>query len=100
MRFDSALIEIALNVVWNQDHHGVGGLRGIRRGEDAQTRRCCFDTALARFWEPDHHIETRVAQIQRVGVALAAVANDCDCLSFEEADVAVLFVITCCHLFN
>src|SRR5580700_2877138 len=35
-----------------------------------------------------------------MGVTLAAIADNADRLTFEEADIAILFVVTLCHLFE
>ena len=62
------------------------------------------DVALARLLldsgRPDDDVESRIAQIQRVSVTLAAIADNPDGLTFEEADIAILFVVTLCHLFK
>ena len=46
------------------------------------------------------HVQAGIAQVQRMRVPLAAVADNRDGLAFEEANIAVLFVITLCHLFK
>ncbi len=53
-------------------------------------------SALAIDFEPslrpDLHLDARVAEVQRVGVALRAVADDGDLLALDEGEVGVLVV--------
>ncbi len=53
--------------------------------------------ALAAFIQADNHVDAAVVQVQRMGMALAAVANDGDGLSFEDIDVAVCIVVNLGH---
>ena len=57
--------------------------------------------ALARLLlsagKADHNVEARIAQVQRVRVALAAVADDGDFLALEGLDVSVFFVEASWH---
>src|SRR5438046_1105665 len=55
--------------------------------------------ALRALVEPDHDALTRVLQIQRVRVPLAAVADDRERLALEQAEIGVLVVVDLCgHL--
>ena len=100
MRRDVALIQVALHVIGNQHHHDVGCLGGIGRRQHAQPGRFGLGAALARFRQAHHDLQAGIAQIQRMRVPLAAVADNPDGLTFEEADIAVLFVVTLRHLFK
>ena len=76
-------IEIALDMIRDQNHHHVGGLGGVADWREPSARRLrpwprsCFQV------QPDHDVHAAVAQIQRVGVALAAVADDGDRLVLQ-----------------
>ena len=56
-----------------------------------------FAQLLLPSIEADDHVDARVAQIQRVRVSLAAVADDGDCLALQMLEVSVFFVIAFCH---
>ncbi len=100
VRRDVARVQVALHVIRNQDHHHVGGLGGVGGGEHLQPGRFRLGAALARLRQADDHVEARIAQIQRMSVTLAAIADNGDGFTFEEANIAVLFVVTRCHLFE
>ena len=57
-----------------------------------------FGAALAVCGKADDDVEAGVAQIQGVGVALGAVADDGDFFTFEVVDVSVFFVKASWHL--
>ena len=76
---DLVVIEIGLYVIGHQDHHHVGRLSGIGGGKDFESGGLGLGGALAAGAETDHYIDAGIAQIQSVGVALAAVADDGDC---------------------
>ena len=91
-------VEIGLDVIGYQDHHHVGGLGGFGRSEHGEPGGVGFGAALAFGGQADNDVEPGVAQIQRVRVALAAVADDGDFLAFEGVDVSVFFVKASWHL--
>ena len=79
----SLVVEIALDVIGYQDHHDVGGFGGFGRRQHLESGGFGFGAALAAGGQADHHVEAGIAQVQRVRVALAAVADDGDFLAFE-----------------
>ena len=60
------------------------------------------DVALATLLLPwvqtNDYADAAIAQIERVGVPLAAVTDNGDCLAFEPAQIAVFFVVSFCHV--
>jgi len=51
-----------------------------------------FRNALTALRQADNHVETRIAQVQRMRMALAAVADNGDLLTPQGVDVSVFFV--------
>ena len=48
---------------------------------------------LLPAYKPDHDVHAAIAQVERVRVALAAIADDGDRLALEQAQISVFFVI-------
>ena len=94
VRGDVGLVQRALDVVRNEDHHDVGGLDCVGCLHDCQTGGLDLCAALAVCREAHNHVEPGIAQVQRVRVALAAVADNGDFLALEGGDTAVLLVVT------
>ena len=90
-RLDLRFIQVGLQMIRNQDHDDVGGLGGLRDGHHFQPRGLRFGPALAAFVEPDNDIATGIAQIQRMRVPLAAVADNGDRLVFDCIEACRLF---------
>ena len=76
VRRDFARVQIALDMIRDQDHHHIGGLRGVGGGKNLEPGRFRLGRALASFVQSNHYVHAAIAQIERVGVALAAVADD------------------------
>ncbi len=53
--------------------------------------------ALAAGIQPDAHIDAAVLQVQRMGMALAAIAEDRNLLALEVAQVCLVLVVDFCH---
>jgi hypothetical protein len=79
-------------LVGREDHDQVGLLRGLARGEDAQALGLGLVAALRPGLQPDPDVDAGVAQGQRVGVALAALADHRDVLALDQAQVGVVVV--------
>ncbi len=56
-----------------------------------------FGAGGAAFRQADADVAAAVAQIQRVCVALRAVADDCDFFRLDKGEIRVLIVIELCH---
>ena len=78
----SRWIQLALNVIGDQNHDDVGGFGRIGGGEHFQSGRFGLGPAFASRYRPTTTFDARIAQIQRVRVALAAVADNGDRLAF------------------
>src|SRR5439155_20207290 len=71
--------------------------RRRRRREDAQPPGLRPRARAASFRQAHHHLLAAVTQVQRVGVSLAAVAEDGDLPPAEVLEVRVLVVIDLGH---
>ena len=91
-RLDLLGVELPLVLVGGEDHDQVGLLRCLARGEDAQALGLGLVAALRAGLQADPDVDAGVAQGQRVGVALAAVADDRDVLALDQAQVGVVVV--------
>jgi hypothetical protein len=66
------------------EHEDVACLRGVFSRYDLQSFGLSFGPGLATFVKADRDIDTAVSEIQGVGVALAAVADDGDALGLND----------------
>src|SRR5262249_49213707 len=90
---DVGLESVAARPVRHQDHHDVGFLRRRRRVDDAQPLALRLRAGGAVAAEPHAHVAAAVAQVERMGVPLASVADDGDLLALERLEARVLVVI-------
>ena len=80
----------------NHDHVGLGGSLG--HGLDLEALLLGEVDRLGGRTQADDHVDTGIAKVQRVGVALGAVADDRDLLAVEHGQIAVVLVPDlCCH---
>ena len=84
-------------MVRNQDHDRVGGLGGFGGGHHLQAGGLRLRPALLPGYRPTTTSSAGIAQVQRVRVSLAAVADDGDRLALQVAQIAVFFVIAFSH---
>ena len=100
VRLDVLLVHLGLILVVDQDHDDVSPLGGLGVGDDLEALLLGLGLGLGTGAQANLHVHTGVLQVQRVRVTLRAVANDCDLLAVELADVAILLVEHPeCHLF-
>ena len=78
VRRDLVVVEVGLDVVGHQDHDRVGGLGGVAGRQHLQAGGFRLLPALAARVQADDDVEAGIAQVQRVRVSLAAVADDGD----------------------
>ena len=97
MRGDLIVVEVGLYMIGDEDHDHVGRLGGVGRGEYLQAGGLGLGDALAAGGQADDDIDSGIAEVEGVGVALAAVADDGDCAPGEVIEVSVFFVITIRH---
>ncbi len=92
VRGDVRLVDVRLDRVRHQDHDDVGLGRGLGGGDHAQAGLLGLGAGLGLRLQADPDVRARVAQGQRVGVALAAVADDRDLAALDDGQVGVVFV--------
>ncbi len=87
-------IQIALPFVRRQHHDHVGPLGGLGRTHDPQPGRLRLGDARRTRTQADHEVcGAAILQVQRMGMALAAVADDRDLLGLDQVNVGVAVVI-------
>ena len=88
----------ALVLVGGQNHNHVGFGGSLGHGLDLEALLLGEINRLGGRTQADDHVDTGIAQVQRVGVALGTVADDCDFLAFEDGKIAVVLIPDlCCH---
>ncbi len=97
VRRDVGLVELALHRVRREDHDHVGLGGGLGGSDDAQALRLGLRAALRALRQADAHVDAGVAQGQRMGVPLAAVAEDGHLPAADEAEVGVVVVVDLGH---
>src|SRR5699024_3461084 len=90
-------VDITLVLIGHQDHHNVGGLGGLGDSGDLQALLGGLGPGGGALFEPDDDVDAGVAQAQRVGMALGAVADDGHSLAGEHGQVGVVVVIEVSH---
>ena len=95
---DILLVNVRLYLVVHQNHDDVGPFRGISHGLDLQARLFRVGPVLGARAQTTAHIAAGFLQIQRMGVALGAIANDADFLPVQLSQIAVLLIIHSCHI--
>ena len=93
VRGDVGVVDGLLGRVRHEDHHDVRGLDGVRDVRHAQAGLLRQRTALRARGEPDDDVHAGLVEVQRMGVALAAVADDRDGLPLEGRRVRVIVVV-------
>ena len=89
---DGLGVELPLDVVGREDHDQVGLLAGLGGREHAQALGLRLRPALGTLGQADTYVDPAVAQGQRVGVTLAAVAQDRHVASLDHREVGVVVV--------
>ena len=92
LRLDLLGVQLPLVLVGRQDHDDVGLLGRLGRREHAQALGLGLGPALRARLQADADVDARVAQGQRVGVALAAVADHRHVLALDQGQVGVVVV--------
>ena len=87
-------IDVALQLVGRQHHHHVRPLRGLGDFHHLEARAFRLlrrGRALAQ--RNRHVLDAGILQVQRMGVALAAIADDADLLALDQVQVGIAIVI-------
>ncbi len=96
VRADGLIVDLRGAFIVDQNHDNIRLLRRVCDGVDLETVLGGLVPGLARA-QADNHITAGVAQVQRMGMALRAIADDCDFLSLQNGDVTVFFIVHSCH---
>ena len=94
---DILLVDIGLHLVVDEHHDDVGPLGGLGHGLDGETGLLGVGPVLGALPQADAHVAAGVLQVEGVGMALGAVADDGDLLAVEVAELAVFLIIHFCH---
>ena len=88
------VIDVGLQFVGREHHHHVGPFRGLGDLHHLELLAFrLFDAAGALAQRDRNLLHAEIAQIERMGVALAAIADDGDLLSLDEIEIGVPVVI-------
>ncbi len=90
-------VQCGLRGVGGEDHHDVGLVRRGRWGQHAQTFGDGFGPGTAARGQAHHHVAAAVAQVEGMGVPLAAVTDDRDAATLQFGEVRVFVVVDLCH---
>ena len=94
VRAELLAVQVALALVRGQHHDDVGPFGGIGRVHDLQPGAFRLGDAGGAGPQPDGKLlDAAVLQVQRMGVALAAVADDGDVLPLDQVHVGIAIVV-------
>ena len=94
------LPDAGLELVGRQQHHHVGPFGGLGDVHDLQPSLLGLGHRLGAGAQGNGHIgDARIAQVQRVRVALAAIADDGDLLTLDQIEIGIPIVIDAHELF-
>ena len=94
---DALLVQGSLLFVVDQDHDHVGNLGGLVAVHDLHALSLSLGPALGAGIQADYHVHTAFLQIQRVCVALGAVADDGNGLACQLLEITVLLIKNSLH---
>lgn len=97
VRPDFGPVYVGLFFIGDEDHGHIGFPDGFGDGPDRQARLAGRFGGPAALIQADHHVDAAFLQVQRMGVALAAVADDGDRLALHDIPVDILIVKYFCH---
>ena len=87
------LVDLGLGLVGDEHHDDVGLLGGVVHAHDLEAGLLGGLGGLGALAQANADVNAGVQEVQRVGVALGAVADDGDLLALDDARVHVLLVI-------
>ena len=94
---DVPLVDVGLDLVVDEHHHDVAPLGGVGHGHHLQAGVLGILPVLGAGAQAYAHVTAGVLQVQGMGVALGAIADDGDLLAVEVVDVAVFLIVHFCH---
>ena len=88
------VVQLGLQLVGGEDHHHVAPLGGLGRGQDLEALGLgLLGGGRAGAQRDGHVLDAGIAQVQRMGVTLAAIADHDDLLALDQIDVGIPIVI-------
>ena len=91
---DMVAIDIGLQFVGRQHHHHIGPLRGFGDLHHLELLALGLFDALRTLAQRHNDLfDAGIAQVERMGVALAAIADDGDFLALDQVQVGVAVVV-------
>ena len=97
VRLDVGVIDLRGGLVGREVHDDVGPLRNFGDGADLEAGLAGALDVGAIGAEADADIDARVLEVECVGVALRAVADDGDFLRLDKREVCVCVVVCLSH---
>ena len=92
VRGDRLGVDRALGLVRSQDHDDVGLAHGLGHRDDLQALRLRLGPGLAALGQADADVDAGVTQVQRVGVALAAITDHGDLAPLDHGQVGIVVI--------
>ena len=90
---DIGFVHGLLDLVVDQDHHDVPPLAGLGHIGYLQPFGLGLSAPLATRAQAHHHLDTALRQVERMRVALTAVADDGHGLVREQVEIGVVVVV-------
>ena len=97
VRRDLALVNVGLLLVRNQDHRDVRLLDGLGHRQNLQAVGLRRRLGLRALIKADDDVHAAVLQVQRMGMALTAVADNRYGLALQKIKIRVLVIVRFCH---
>ena len=94
---DFVFIYVGLFFIGNENHGDIRSGDGFGDSLDCKTGLTGFFRRFTAAVEADSDIDAAVAEIERMGMALAAVTDDSDFLSFDSFPINILIIKYLCH---
>ena len=86
------LPHFAMELVGDEDHDQVAPAGGLHRGQHLEPLLACLRHRGGVLAQADDHVDAGVLEVECVGVALGAVADDRDRLAREQSQIGVVVV--------
>ena len=94
---DVPLIDLGLDLVVDEHHHNVAPLGGLGDRLHLKTGLLGLGPVFGALPQAHAHVAAGVLQVQGMGMALRAVADDGDLLTVQIGNVAVFLVVHFSH---
>ena len=92
VRGDRLGVDHALDLVRGQDHDQVGLLDSLGHRKDLQALGLCLGLGPAALGQSDANVDSGVAQVQRMGVTLAAISDNSDLAALNYGQICIIVV--------